>query len=127
MTWEDILKQRMTREGISEEHRERLRAMPSTKQPMFDKRDNPYDMIDDKVDEIIDSNKLEMFLQMSQAQFMRSYDVKQFTPAQPPYEKIEKMKDELMSLITELLDKYREEAERNQGENPLPKYDPKGI
>ena len=45
----------MTREGISEEHRERLRAMPSIKQPMFDKRDNPYDMIEDKVDEIIDS------------------------------------------------------------------------
>ena len=127
MTWENILKQRMTREGISEEHRERLRAMRPTEQPMFDKRDNPYGMIEDKVDEIIDLNKLEMFLRMSQAQFMRAYDVKQYTPAQPPYEKIEKMKDELMSLITDLLDEYREEAEENQGENPLPKYDPKGI
>ena len=41
MNWEDILKD----EGFSEEHKERLSSMRSSKQPMFDVQDSPMNML----------------------------------------------------------------------------------
>ena len=123
MNWEDILKD----EGFSEEHKERLRSMRSSKQPMFDVQDSPMNMLYKKVYEIIDFEKLEQFLQMSKAHYMRAYDVKNFSPPSLSQNNENKLINTLERILEDELGSYVEEARKNQGENPLPKYDPKGI
>jgi len=123
MKWEDILKD----EGFREEHKERLGSMRSSKQPMFDERDNPADMVSEMVFKIIDFDKLERFLQMSKAHYMRAMDVKNFTPPSLSQNDENKLINGLELILNKEIASYVEEARKNQGENPLPKYDPKGI
>ena len=75
MTWKDEIK----KERVSEEHKDRMRALPSYSIPQFDEGANPFDEVYDgivKLEQMV-KGQIETLMQSAQSAFMSEYDVKQ--------------------------------------------------
>ena len=75
MTWKDEIR----KERVSEEHKDRMRALPSYSIPQFDEGANPFDEVYDgivKLEQMV-KGQIETLMQSAQSAFMSEYDVKQ--------------------------------------------------
>ena len=75
MTWKDEIK----KERVSEEHKDRMRALPSYSIPQFDEGANPFDEVYDgivKLEQMV-KGQIETLMQSAQSAFMSEYGVNQ--------------------------------------------------
>ena len=75
MRWKDEIR----KERVSEEHKDRMRALPSYSIPQFDEGANPFDEVYDgivKLEQMV-KGQIETLMQSAQSAFMSEYDVKQ--------------------------------------------------
>lgn len=75
MSWKDEIR----KERVSEEHKDRMRALPSYSIPQFDEGANPFDEVYDgivKLEQMV-KGQIETLMQSAQSAFMSEYDVKQ--------------------------------------------------
>ena len=109
MSWKDTVK----KERMSDEHMDRLRALPSYELPQFDEDANPYDAVFEALEDLEKNviSQVESLLQKAQSAFMRRYDVNQASGIGMDYtlsEAISKSFEEITEMVSERMDKEKD-------------------
>ena len=117
MTWkEEIRKERM-----SAEHMDRMRAMPSSSIPQFDKDSNPFDEVYFAIKDLEEMviGQIGTLMQSAQSAFMEEYGINQTgslgsypEPQQTIEDAFEKIQAEVNKLLNKEDDRLKQQSQR---------------
>ena len=117
MTWKDEIK----KERVSEEHKDRMRALPSSSIPQFDEGANPFDEVYDeivKLEQMV-KGQIGTLMMSAQSAFMSEYGVNQTgslgtypEPDQTIENAFEKIRAEVNKLLNKEMDRLEQMSQR---------------
>ena len=117
MSWKDKIR----KERVSEEHRDRMRALPSSSIPQFDKEANPFDEVHYAIVELekMVKGQIGTLMMSAQSAFMSEYGVNQTgtlgtypQPDQTIENAFEKIRAEVNKLLNKEDDRLKQMSQR---------------